>query len=163
VENKKDVRIICEFDDLPEEIVVDADYATNLEDEYLVNKDGRLELHKVYDGTLKTPKISGTFAYALHPTTDNVNDLLTLTNKQLKDRAKALNVDTDDIDLKINSMIRRRIWESASDLTLAPTEIPLDKDAAGKIWAQLRKSLPSFALLNQTDRALTKTRKHRTR
>ena len=152
--NKRDVRIICEFDDLPEELVVDADYPTNLEAEYLLNEAKRLEIHKVYDGTLKTPKISGTFAYALHPITDNVNDLLILTNKQLKDRAKALDADTSDIDLKINSLIRRRIWESLPDLALAPTEIPLDKEAAGKIWTQLKKSLPSFALF-KSDRAST--------
>ncbi|KKK95825.1 hypothetical protein LCGC14_2668920, partial [marine sediment metagenome] len=152
--NKRDVRIICEFDDLPEELVVDADYPTNLEAEYLLNEAKRLEIHKVYDGTLKTPKISGTFAYALHPITDNANDLIILTNKQLKDRAKALDVDTSDIDLKINSLIRRRIWESLPDLALAPTEIPLDKEAAGKIWTQLKKSLPSFALF-KSDRAST--------
>lgn len=152
--NKKDIRIICEFDDLPEELVVDADYATNLETEYLLNEAKRLEIHKVYDGSLKASKISGSFAYAFHPTADDVNDLLILTNKQLKDRANALGIETSDVDLKINSLIRRRIWESTPELALGPTEIPLDKEAAGKIWSQLKKSFPSFALF-KSDRAST--------
>jgi len=152
--NKKDIRIICEFDDLPEEIDVDAGYKTNLENEYLLNESGRLEIHKVYNGTLKTPKQSGVYAHAIHPSAKDKDDLLTLTNKLLKDRAKALNVNTDDIDLKINSLIRRRIWESAQDLALSSTEIPLDKEAAGKIWDQLKKSLPSFALF-KSDRPST--------
>jgi predicted ATPase len=152
--DKKDIRIICEFDDLPEEIDVDAGFKTTLKDEYLLNENGQLEIHKVYDGTLKTPKLTGTFAYALHPSADDRGDLLTLTNNQLKDRAKILEINTGDIDLKINSLIRQCIWESTGDLNLSPTQIPLDKEAAGKIWGQLKKSLPSFALF-KSDRSST--------
>jgi predicted ATP-dependent endonuclease of OLD family len=36
--DKKDIRIICEFDDLPEEIDVDAGFKTTLKDEYLLNE-----------------------------------------------------------------------------------------------------------------------------
>lgn len=152
--NKNDVCMICEFDDLPEEIDVDAGYKTNLENEYLLNEHERLEIRKVYDGSLKTPKLLGTFAYALHPSAEGVHDLLTLTNKELKDRAKELNVDINDIDPRINALIRQRLWESLSDPILQPIEIPLDKAVAGKIWGQLKKSLPSYALF-KSDRQST--------
>lgn len=152
--DKKNVCIICEFNDLPQEIDVDAGYKTNLENEYLLNEHRHLEIHKVYDGSLKTPKLIGAFAYALHPSAEGIHDLLTLTNKDLKDRAKELNVDTNGIDLRINALIRQRLWESSPNLLLQPTVIPLDKEVAGKIWGQLRKSLPSYALF-KSDRQST--------
>ncbi len=54
--NRSDVRIICEFDELPESLVIDTDYPTSMAAEYLLNAEGRLEIHKVFDGSLKTPK-----------------------------------------------------------------------------------------------------------
>ena len=151
---KDNVRIICEFEDLPEEIIVDADYSTNLKDEYLLNENGRLEIHKVYNGSLKTPKETGIFAHAMHPGADRRNDLLTITNSELKERANELSINTQEIDVRKNALIRKLIWESTSVLELQLTEIPLDEASAGKIWDQLKKSLPTFALF-KSDRPST--------
>ena len=152
--NKKDVRIICEFDDLPNELVIDADYPTSLADEYLLNDHGRLEIYKVYDTDLKTAKPLGTFAYALHPSSAGRDDLLLLKNADLKGRATELGINTNGVNLKINTQIRRRIWETADKLELQAKEIPLDVETAKKIWEQLKQYLPSFALF-KSDRPST--------
>ncbi|MBN2503278.1 MAG: AAA family ATPase [Anaerolineales bacterium] len=58
--DKTDVRIICEFDDLPETLVIDANYPTRLQDEFLLNENGLLEIHKIYKGHLQTPRLEKT-------------------------------------------------------------------------------------------------------
>jgi len=152
--DKKDLRIICEFDDLPEELVIDANYPTSLSAEYLLNPEGRLEIHKVYNGALQTPKLTGIYAYAMHPTVDGRDDLLQLRNSELKARAADLGVELNDVDSKINTRIRRELWKTADELELRPVLIPLDQETAKKIWVQLNKYMPSFALF-KADRAST--------
>ncbi len=152
--DKKDVRIICEFSEIPAEIVLDASNTTALSDEYLLNEEGHLEIHKVYDGSLKTPKLKGTFAKASHPSAENVSDLLTLKKAELKKRAEDLNVDTSQIDNRMNAQVRRAIWAAAGELDLQPKEIPLDAEDAKKIWEQLKKELPIFSLF-KSDRTST--------
>jgi len=152
--NKADVRIICEFEELPHSLVIDADHPTNLTSEYLLNEQGRLEIHKVYNGLLKSPKLTGVYAYAMHPTADGVADLLLLKNADLKKRAQELRIDIKGIDTKINTQLRRRIWESIPDLRIAPTEVLLNAESAKQVWEQLRKHLPAYALF-KSDRQST--------
>lgn len=152
--DNKDVRIICEFDELPDSLVIDTDYPTSLADEYLLNKNGRLEIHKVYDGSLIIPKLTGTYAFAVHPGAPKADDLLLLKNNELKKRANELNIDTESIDTRVNTQLRHLIWNSLDDLQLNVKEIPLDQETAKKIWDQMRKYLPCFALF-QSDRPST--------
>lgn len=147
--NKK-VRIGCVFADLPSETVLDATATTTLANEYLLNTDGHLEIHKVFECGLKTPKES-VFARAHHPTQESANNLLSLKNAQLKARLTELDMDQEGIDLRSNPSIRRAIWDSFTDLNLASVDIPLDEADAKKIWESLRKELPAFALF-QADR-----------
>jgi putative ATP-dependent endonuclease of the OLD family len=53
----RQVVIICEFGNLPDRLVLDASHPTTLANEHLLNSGGRLEIHKVYDGKLKAPKL----------------------------------------------------------------------------------------------------------
>jgi len=82
--DKKNIRITCEFENFPDEIIIDATSPTNLKDEYLLNENNKLEIVKVYNGELKSPKISGVFARAVHPGKEKFNDLLQLKNTELK-------------------------------------------------------------------------------
>ncbi len=152
--DSNDVRIICEFDHLPESLVLDAGYETTLAAEHLLNADGRLEIHKIYDCSLKKPKLAATVARALHPAQEGMNDLLMLKNKELKGRAQELGVGTDDIDTKVNSHLRQKIWASADAPEMNEVEIPLDAENTRKIWEQLKKRLPLFALF-KADRPST--------
>ena len=105
-DDPKDLAIICEFEGLPSRVIIDEEYETGLADEWLLNERGRLELRKIYSGQLNTPKCTGVYAYALHPTAEGVADLLQLKNSDLKKRAKELHVDLSDVDQKVNAQLR---------------------------------------------------------
>lgn len=152
--NAADLAIICEFEDFPEEIVLDDTNPTTLSVENLLNEEGRLEIHKLYSGHLVTPKCTGVYARAIHPSAEGVSDLLQLKNSDLKKRAKDLNVDLSGIDAKVNAQIRRCIRESVPDLALTVTLIPLNDDNARKAWDSLKTYLPAFALF-KSDRVST--------
>jgi energy-coupling factor transporter ATP-binding protein EcfA2 len=152
--NPKDLAIICEFTNLPDELILDDTNPTNLSDEYLLNERGNLEIHKIYDGHLQSPKISSIEACAYHPTIDGVKDLLQLKNAELKARAMELHIDLSGIDSRANAPIRKCIREHFDDLRLSSIMIPLNEDNAKKIWAELLKYLPVFALF-KSDRAST--------
>ena len=152
-ENSK-VRITCVFGEAPEELVIDAQRPTDLASEYLLNAQGLLEITKVYDCGLARPKLSGVFAQALHPTADGYHELLTLTNTRLKQQAASLGVQLDGINQSVNTELRRAIWSHAEDLELQEMEVELKTEAAKKIWDQLKKFLPIFALF-KSDRPST--------
>jgi len=52
----KDLTIICEFTDFPSNVILDEDNPTSFEAEYLLNDQGRLEIHKTFSGHLASPK-----------------------------------------------------------------------------------------------------------
>lgn len=66
----KDLTIVCEFSHLPSSVVIDDVNPTSLIDEFLLNADGRLEIHKNYSGHLASPKLVSVCAYAIHPSTE---------------------------------------------------------------------------------------------
>jgi AAA15 family ATPase/GTPase len=149
------VRFACVFSDFPKELVIDEQHPTNLASEYLLNQDGNLEIAKVFNcsGSGKV-KAANVFARAKHPTSETYNDLLTLTNAKLKQRAKELNVDLANVNQTINTDLRRAIWTHATDLKFELTDVELKSEAAEKIWEQLKKYLPVFALF-KSDRPST--------
>lgn len=149
------VSITCVFDDLPTQLVIDEQYTTDLAAEHLLNQDGNLEIVKVFNctGSGKV-KAASVFVRANHPTADKYNDLLTLTNAKLKQRAKDLEVDVTGVNQTVNTALRRAIWAHASGLHCQPVEIELKSEAAERIWDQLKKHLPVFALF-KSDRSST--------
>lgn len=139
------IEITCEFDHLPQQIVLDADAQTSFADEYLLTRSETLKIKKRYDLSGSKPK-SDIFICAYHPTAVDYDDLLTLTNSQLKDRMKKLGVSQKGIDLRFNPYLRRAIWSSCPDLQTSEVEIPVSKEDAKRIWEQVSKLLPVFAL-----------------
>ncbi|MBN1274524.1 MAG: ATP-binding protein [Candidatus Aminicenantes bacterium] len=152
--NPKDLTIICEFSDLPDEVVLDDANPTRLSTELLLNADGRLEIHKVYSGDLQKPKCRSIEAYAIHPTVDGAKDLLQFKNADLKKHAMELSIDLKDVDQRVNAQLRARIREHLGELKPAPSSIQLNEENAKKVWTELRKYLPAFALF-KSDRAST--------
>jgi len=148
-----ELRIGCVFSDFPESITIDASSGTTLAEEYLLNVDGALEIHKVYEfsgGTLKKAKV---FAIANHPTANGFDGLLSKKNADLKKSGEAANIDAG-VDKRSNAALRKAIWGSATDLKLGHSEIQLDKEDAKAIWEQLSKYLPEYALF-RADRPST--------
>ena len=148
------MRITCEFDQLPDELVLDADFRTSLASEYLLNGQGNLEIRKTYNGALAAPKQSAVEALAMHPSSDGFGDILTLKKSELTARAKELRVDLEGVNKQANAPIRQAIWASCGDLALAPTEIPLETEGGKQVWTALLPYLPTFALF-KSDRAST--------
>lgn len=133
------------FGDLPAELTIDATNPTTLENEYLLNRDGKLEIHKKYPNAGKE-KI---FVKALHPTNAACSDLLLKKQSDLK---KLLTDEIQCADKTKNSEIRKSIWaHHRANLELADVEIELAKIEAKNSWDQLKLHLPIYALF-QSDR-----------
>ena len=150
----KDLTIICEFSDLPSSIVIDDANPTSLAQEYLLNSEGRLEIHKTYSGHLASPKLMHIAANAVHPSADGVSDLLQLKNAGLRKRATELGIDLSGVDPKVNAQLRERIRGHARDLKPTLRLVPLNDENAKDVWASLKVNLPAFALF-KSDRAST--------
>jgi putative ATP-dependent endonuclease of OLD family len=161
VNNSTDDRqiiITCEFGDLPDRLVLDASHPTTLADEYLLNSRGRLEIRKVYDGALKTPKLVGTYAMAEHPSHLGYDKLLEQKHGSLKTLAEGFQIDLAEVPKNVSTALRRALWAHAiemyGNLKLQPTLLDLGKDGTKQVWAQLKEALPVFALF-KADRAST--------
>ncbi|NKI22886.1 ATP-binding protein [Paenibacillus dendritiformis] len=145
------IRIGCVFSNVPDRIVIDATRETNLEKEMLLNSDGHLEIHKIYDASQKTPKES-VYAVCSHPSHPKASDLMQLKIADLRKRLKELSIDESAVDLRSSSSIRKAIYNHiGSGLELRETEIPLNKEDAKSIWDALKLKLPIYALF-QADR-----------
>ena len=75
-----DIEISVVFEVTPREIIIDSANATTLEDEYLLNKDKKLEIIKRYPKAGKEK----VFIRAYHPSNSNCSDLLLKTQDKLK-------------------------------------------------------------------------------
>jgi putative ATP-dependent endonuclease of OLD family len=147
----KVVEIGCVFDLYPESVILDANSATTLEAEHLLNAEGHVEIVKRFNCATKTPK-EEVFARANHPTAEKLADLLQLKNLALKTRAREVNVDFDaGVDQRSNAALRRAIRAAVGDGDRAERLIPLSEEDGKRVWDQLQKNLPAFALF-QADR-----------
>ena len=130
------------FDDLPAEVIIDDTNKTTLKDEYLLNKDNKLEIIKQF------PK-GNISIYAYHPTNPKCSDLLLKKQKGLRDI-----VDKEKIDCNknFNSEMRKAIWKScADDIQLQMVEIDASKEDAKNIYDKLQPYMPLYSLF-QADR-----------
>lgn len=146
----KQVRIGCVFDELPPTLVLDSSSETTLAQEELLNANGELEIHKVYNCSLKTPK-AALFAIVRQQLRDDGTSLLSLKNTPLKTLAKDLSLTV--ADTKKNPLLREAI---RGTLTSGPTDVELsmDDDNCAAIMKSIESYLPIFALF-QSDRPST--------
>jgi len=144
------VRIGCVFSDIPASIVIDTTAITSLEKEYLLNSDGHLEIHKVFDCSKSTVP-SEVFIFANYPTESIVSDLHQLTQAKLKTRVKELSIEDKVSDNRSNVSLRSAIFESIEDLKLNPTYVSAKSGDIKSIWDILKLQLPIYSLF-QSDR-----------
>ena len=152
--NTKDVAIICEFSDLPERVILDQKAYTTFADEFLINQEGLIEVHKIFNGSLDKPKLTDIFIRALHPSTDGVNDLICLNNDNLKKRAVETGVSDQVEDKKVNAELRKAIRAGIEDLNIDIKDVSLNEENGPSIWKGIQTTLPAFALF-KSDRAST--------
>lgn len=145
------VEIACEFSDLPERLVLDAQAETTLAREHLLTENGNLRIKKRWRCTTAKPK-EEVFVCAFHPSAVNYDDLLQLTQAQLRSRMRDLGLNDENVNRNSNPAMRAAIWDSCGDLQWVDTEIPVTKEDGKRIWEKLSFHLPLFALF-QSDRA----------
>lgn len=136
---------VC-FSDLPSKIVIDATCETTLEQEYLLNSDGFLEVIKRYPngGSAKV------FLRALHPTNPDCLGLLQKKDTELRKIIDAKNIQCPDKTK--NPVMRASIWQHYStDLCLDTIDIDVTKGDTKSIWDKLQRYLPLYSLF-QADR-----------
>lgn len=148
----KRVRIAVVFDNLPNQVVLDSNATTTFANEYLLNADGDLEIHKLYNCAIATPKTMVS-AMALHPTAEDIHNLIQKPLKDLKAIIKEGNLEKNCNQNEHPSM-RLAIYQAHADLKIKLREVPLNDDNGKAIWAAIQNYLPIFALF-QSDRPST--------
>lgn len=147
--NPREVRIAAVFSDLPQHLILDSNARTTLEAEHLLNPDGYLEIHKVFNcnAVAPKPKIS---AYAVHPTNNEAADILQKNQRDLRKiiEEKALQNNCNQAE---NPSMRQAIYAAIGQLNKSPVHIPLNDENGKAIWTSLQSYLPIFALF-QSDR-----------
>lgn len=144
------VRIGCVFSDLPENIVIDSTAMTTLQQEFLLNEQNQLEIHKLYDCSKKTLTPIH-YCVANHPTNESCSELFEMTRTQLIKILKDLNIDESQVDMRSNVSIRQAIYNEVDDLELTIREVSLAKGDAKSVWEKLKYELPIYSLF-QSDR-----------
>lgn len=146
----KIIEIGCIFDGISKELTLDTRSITTLTAEHLLNSGGFLEIVKRFDCRTKTPK-EEVFARANHPTSPALSDLLRLRIVDLRARAAEVGADLEGVDQRSNTALRKAIRDTVGDTHHAETLIPLAEEDGKRIWEQLQKHLPAYALF-QSDR-----------
>lgn len=140
--------IACEFDELPENLILDENVETTLADEYLINAEGCFEVVKTFKATT-SGKADKTFICCQHPSEEGLKNLLGLKMADLKKLGKDRGVEDDVTDKRVASLWRQAIRTSAQPLSLAETLLDVDKGLSteGKsVWGKIQDQLPTFAL-----------------
>ena len=144
----KEYSIEVVFTDLPDEVVIDSSFKTTLSDEYLLNKDGNLDIVKKYTtGT----KFAGTFIRANHPSNPECEGLLLKKVSELRSIIKIQNIECDN--QATNSVMRKAIWAKHSDdlqLDTIDIDVTAGEDTK-RVWTKLSSFLPVYSLF-QSDR-----------
>ena len=142
----KETKISICFNEIPERILLDTTVETSLENEYMLNSEGNLEIIKRYNNA-SSPKV---YIKANHPTNENCKDLLTKKNSELKKIVDSNSIECSNQN--INSVLRKSIWDYYSDdLQLEEMEIDASKEDAKIIWEKLNDYMPVYSLF-QVDR-----------
>ena len=139
--------ISCEFDELPEEIVLDEDARTSLSQEYLLNADGSLEIVKTFKAT--TGKLDRTAILCQHPSDQALSGLLSLKMVDLKKLGTERGVSEAVADKRVASLWRQAIRNSAAPIAVQKTLLDVEKGLSSdskSIWGKIQEKLPTFAL-----------------
>ncbi|SBS37870.1 DNA replication and repair protein RecF [Marinomonas spartinae] len=147
-EGESQFEIACEFDELPESLVLDDNVETTLAEELLLNGEGSFEVVKTFKATT-SGKHDKIFIRCQHPSEEGLNNLLGLKIADLKKLGKECNVEDAVADKRVASQWRQAIRTAVQPLNLTETLLDVDKGLSteGKsIWGKIQDQLPTFAL-----------------
>lgn len=133
------------FKNFPEKLIVDSTVPTSLKDEYLLNPQSELEIHKIYrNGSLKD-----TLIIANYPNSPICLDLHQKKTSELKQIVEAHNLEVSD--KRKSSLLRKAIFNSNENPILERTSINITAEGAKQIWTSLKDYIPMYELF-QSDR-----------
>lgn len=147
-EGENQFEIACEFDELPESLILDENAETTLQEELLLNRDGCFEVVKTFKATT-SGKPEKTFIRCQHPSEEGLNNLLGLKIADLKKLGKESDVEDAVADKRVASQWRQAIRAASQPLNLTETLLDVDKglSAEGKsVWGKVQDRLPTFAI-----------------
>lgn len=139
--------IACEFDEVSDPIVLDEHVETSLAQELLLNRNGALEVVKVFKAN--TAKLEMTAIRCEHPIDEAINGLIGLKIADLRKLGAERQVEDHVADKRVASLWRQAIRQSAEPLACQETLLDVDKEFSteGKsIWSKIKDRLPTFAL-----------------
>lgn len=142
------IELTCVFEDLPCEIILDSSVKTNPSDEKILNSKGQLEITKKF----KIGKTIGKaiFLVALHPTHEDLINILSLKNSPLKVLASRVGANMTGVSKTKNPPIRQAIRDvinSPEKEILIKVEGSLDTDNNLRaIWSKLKGFLPIYSI-----------------
>lgn len=148
-------RISCQFDIAnKKEILIDSSSKTTFEAEFLLNKDGFLEIIQEYD-SLKTKVSSKVFLNILYPVELDRN-LNILKLADLKKMVKELGLDELIEDKTKKLSYRKVIYENLKNKeNVLENILPIDKTFDDyNLWDKIKSELPLYFLF-QSDRSNT--------
>lgn len=145
----------CVFSRLPKTINLDAQSTTSLQDEYLLNRDNKLEIYKVWKTTNTKAELEHVFARAQAPAAEAARDLLFKKRDELKAIVEQEGLEADK---RRNPDMRHAIYQHLEDsgrLDLQDRDVDLDRpknkddqfEDARRIWKKLNdRHLPVYSL-----------------
>ena len=143
------VRIGVIFDQIPDQLTLDSNALTTLQAEHLLNSDGLLEVHKVFNCSLQTPRPT-VVARAVHPTAAVAADVIQKNQRDLRAIVRERGIE-NNCNQAENPSMRQAIYQPIGALNLQLRDVPLNEENGKAIWSSLQTYLPIFALF-QSDR-----------
>ncbi|WP_296130211.1 AAA family ATPase [Pseudomonas sp. Ga0074129] len=140
--------IACEFDGLPEALVLDENAETSLAQEYLLNAEGALEVVKTFKAST-TGKPERTAIRCQHPADEALAGLLSLKMADLKKLGVQLGVAERVADQRVAFQWRQAIRAAAGPIACQETLLDVSKGLSTdskSIWEKIEALLPTFAL-----------------
>lgn len=142
------IEITCVFEELPNKIILDSSVETSATDEKILNSKGQLEIKKEFKIGSTIGK--STYLIALHPTHEDLINILSLKNTPLKALAEKVGADLTGIQKTKNPPIRQAIRaavDSAEEEIAIKVDGSLDNENNLKaLWSKLNGFLPIYSI-----------------
>ena len=159
-EEKKEIRITCCFHVGDEEVLIDSINRTNLEEEFLLNEEGLLEVSKVWNCFKAKINASDlkTNISAHHPGIFE-KPLVTMKIQDLRKKLEEIKDDLleyENINKNKSADIRKALYQHyvKEDTTFVEIDIDILKEDAKNIWESIKTNLPLLFLF-KSDRTNT--------
>lgn len=130
------------------EIILDETHRTTLEQESLLNKDGFLEIHKVWDcnGKSLTSKSLSTYLLANYYVEYKEHPLIVTKLKELKDKCNELGLRDLVTDARVCSDYRKVLYDAIDNKEKEEFPIQIDSEDLKAIYEKICQKLPYYAL-----------------